>query len=787
MNDRCLLLNVLLVLALHCPAAANELTNPGLENPAAERLAGWTPYGRGYALDATAAHSGKFSVQCEVNSSQDGAGIVQVIRYDRPDKRPIIVGGWSKAEGVGGGGDYSVYLDVIHDDGTPWWGMIAAWPRGSHDWQYTAEVYHPEKPIREIRTHVFLRHTTGKVWFDDLFIHRGGLHATRVRLMSDFPRSAHGQRIRARLTEPSDWRCELLDAGGRQIDASQGHGEAIAWDWLERPNLQIAALRLTGQARGGERLDLTVPASLPKRPENPVTDGYVVWWENSMRKVYPTEFPPSEKRAEATLALARNESEGLQLALTTADRLTLRNVRVSCGALTNERGEAFPSKAIEPHLVGYIYVETPSGHPAAPSMANWCPEVLLPARPFDVPGGRTQTVWINFRATDAMSPGTYRGRIVATPDNAPAVEMPISVRVRRFTLPQSCRMKTAFALMDGFTRAAYGEITPSLRRQCIDLMLSHRLNPDDISRTEPPAVADLLYAKERGLNTFNIVNLIPEPKGKPLWSCYAELKDYPADFNEDLARRLDGCLAELRKHGLSKMAYFYGFDERGPEYDDLIKGICKFLKERYPEVSTFTTAGYMYQKRRQTPPEYQDSMDWYCPLTPLYDAELSARLRRQGKQVWWYVCCGPQHPYANFASMDYPSIEGRLLGWMTYGYQADGLLFWHVNLWHPNRVIDSSGPYLDWKPTCVVNMTGDGCLTYPTPAGPVSSIRLENIRDGLEDYDYLALLGDARGREVAKRYVDRLVKSMTDFSRDPAALTAVRNEIADQIEGAEQR
>jgi hypothetical protein len=31
-------------------------------------------------------------------------------------------------------------------------------------------------------------------------------------------------------------------------------------------------------------------------------------------------------------------------------------------------------------------------------------------------------------------------------------------------------------------------------------------------------------------------------------------------------------------------------------------------------------------------------------------------------------------------------------------------------------------------------------------------------------------------------YVDRLVKTMTDFSRDPAVLAAVRNEIADRIE-----
>jgi len=43
------------------------------------------------------------------------------------------------------------------------------------------------------------------------------------------------------------------------------------------------------------------------------------------------------------------------------------------------------------------------------------------------------------------------------------------------------------------------------------------------------------------------------PQGKPLWTCYAKLNEYPEDFNEDLARRLDGYVAQLRKHELSKL------------------------------------------------------------------------------------------------------------------------------------------------------------------------------------------------------------------------------------------
>lgn len=134
--------------------------------------------------------------------------------------------------------------------------------------------------------------------------------------------------------------------------------------------------------------------------------------------------------------------------------------------------------------------------------------------------------------------------------------------------------------------------------------------------------------------------------------------------------------------------------------------------------------------------------------------------------------------------MDYPTIEARLLTWMTYGCEADGLLYWHVNWWGDNQVIDWQSPYIDgWESTRFGGMTGDGTLTYPTSAGPVSSIRLENIRDGLEDYDYLSLLADAKGRDEAMKHVASLVKSMTEFTREPGELSRALEAIGDRIEG----
>jgi hypothetical protein len=65
---------------------------------------------------------------------------------------------------------------------------------------------------------------------------------------------------------------------------------------------------------------------------------------------------------------------------------------------------------------------------------------------------------------------------------------------------------------------------------------------------------------------------------------------------------------------------------------------------------------------------------------------------------------------------------------------------------------------------------------------PVESIRLKLIREGLEDYEYLALLKKSRGQKAADHYVDMLVRTAYDYDQDPKKLYAVREEIARQLD-----
>ncbi len=217
------------------------------------------------------------------------------------------------------------------------------------------------------------------------------------------------------------------------------------------------------------------------------------------------------------------------------------------------------------------------------------------------------------------------------------------------------------------------------------------------------------------------------------------------------------------------------------------------LKEALPGVPVSTTA-YDHEFGVDTP---LDVMDWFTPLTPKFDPAKAAASRKAGHQVWWYICCGPHAPFANMF-IECPAIEGRLLmGAQSVRMRPDGFLYYQISIWNSRKCI-TSGPYTDWDPRSWTRYHGDGSWTCVGPGGrPLPTVRLENFRDGLEDFAYAQLLErklaaradkndswSRRARELLA--VPRTVMdSMTNYTDDPAAVYDWRDGMADLLEAAE--
>jgi hypothetical protein len=104
-------------------------------------------------------------------------------------------------------------------------------------------------------------------------------------------------------------------------------------------------------------------------------------------------------------------------------------------------------------------------------------------------------------------------------------------------------------------------------------------------------------------------------------------------------------------------------------------------------------------------------------------------------------------------------------------------------------------PKVPWVANAFRNYNGDGYLLYPgADLKPLSSIRLEALRDGLEDYEYLWTLDSLLRHAVEKRVggsavagawalliLDGLVKPNGSSSLEPGDYVAYRRQLAEAI------
>lgn len=121
----------------------------------------WGDYEQGAAREGAV-------IVCDNGGDSGGRrGASQVVVLNQTEPEPIIASVESRCEGVSGspGADYSLYLDLVHADGTPLWGQSAAFDTGTHDWQQRQVVIVPSKPVRQVSAYLLLRGRAGKAWF----------------------------------------------------------------------------------------------------------------------------------------------------------------------------------------------------------------------------------------------------------------------------------------------------------------------------------------------------------------------------------------------------------------------------------------------------------------------------------------------------------------------------------------------------------------------------------------------------------------------------------------------
>jgi hypothetical protein len=187
------------------------------------------------------------------------------------------------------------------------------------------------------------------------------------------------------------------------------------------------------------------------------------------------------------------------------------------------------------------------------------------------------------------------------------------------------------------------------------------------------------------------------------------------------------------------------------------------------------------------------AVDIWCPLFSLHRQESAAKRQALGESVWTYtaLCQGQPTPWWH---IDFPLLNYRVPAWMAWRDGMKGLLYWggmtywretddpwtHAPAYSGNGALQQGGKGLVFN--------GEGSLVYPARAvgydGIVASMRLKALRDSIQDYEYLAILGRLGQAEAAQKIVRSLTESFFQWDKDASAYERARSRLAGIIAAA---
>jgi len=541
-----------------------------------------------------------------------------------------------------------------------------------------------------------------------------------------------------------------------------------------------------------------------------------VWWCEATWKVAKQRAVPDSESVAATLSAAKNDFQAVQVVVRPTKEL--RQLTATASDLRGPNGAVIPAKDISILQVYYHYVHTTTDRTG---VIDWWPDALPPLdKPLDLAAGQNQPLWILVHVTKDAAAGDYAGSVKLKAEGWTAT-VPVRLHVWSFALPEQNHIATAFG---GGLEENYLQLkTEADKRRALDLLwqgfADHRLSPQNplpfdpiqvkfVFDADPPRV-DIDFtafdaAMARAIEKYHFTHFNVPIQGMD--GRLGPFKEGTPEYQALFASQVQQIEKHLREKGWLDMVYLYCWDEPGRDIYAMVQAGVAKLKKYAPGLNTFITLN-------RADSSLDGLFDIRCPVSPHYNQAVADARRADGVKYWWYICCGPKAPFCS-TFIDHPAAELRTWLWQTWQRNIVGILIWHTTFWRA-RPDGPADPYED--PMCYVVHpmerryygNGDGRFFYPplkaalpgksgsdpVVGPPVSCIRVEMLREGIEDYEFLWLLRDLIGKkraslsaEQARTYEallqvpEEITSNMTTFTTDARPLDARRAAIAEAIE-----
>lgn len=504
---------------------------------------------------------------------------------------------------------------------------------------------------------------------------------------------------------------------------------------------------------------------------------------DSLQRVKVADTVPPNGSAFASLAAAGNEYQAFQIVIN-GGAAGYRNVSVDLTTpFTGAQCGAIPVRLYREH---YITITNPSHHGDGGAKAGVYPDALIPfvnpftgapirggqypSAPFDVAAGQNQPVYAEVYVPDGTPAGVYSGVVTVSRDGGVTLaQVPMTLTVWGFSLPKKPTLRSSFHAYDSDhalgPAAYYGYANGSREHLSMavamdEAMIAHRIIPESPINTSfqvnsqghlvqdsvvAPKVDALLARPE--YSDFSVNLGLHSPFADPLSRDRARTLTYLNDVYQWLSSR--GYLEKTWFRTTDEPSAVSDFQTAANFADLIHQGNSNFAVGITTAFDTPYLATYLV-----------GHLNILMMHNTFYDPAFVAARQAAGDRVWSYtaVVQNTANP-TPYWQIEFPLLNYRIMPWINYRYGLEGLLYWTTDKW--NEVLARGGSM--WTDPCSLNdsgtcFNGDGNLFYPgkevnyvvpanaygssTPAavfGPIASLRVKALRDGMEDYELLAL------------------------------------------------
>ena len=492
--------------------------------------------------------------------------------------------------------------------------------------------------------------------------------------------------------------------------------------------------------------------------------------ENLMKDV---EYPELMAERDSTVRMycVRNDVETSQLMITPT--VDIASFDFVMGDLKNENGDILSAENFK--LYAAWYVEVMESY-IQDIYSGYYPDALVPLENYKmrnenfIHAGQNQSLWFEASIPEDQASGIYTGIGELDLDGI-KYEVPVEVTVYDAALPNANNMPTLFGVWYDYIAQGEGTYSAELANAYYDFLLSKRISPMKADPTK------WVLGTEYDAFIDWLVDFAAENPMVPSYSLPYAMENYELGLtvNAEGVNKLLTQMAErnieLRESGnedidLFKKAIFYlggVIDEPSGSGIQRVRDCDKiitdaklmvadtYFKDKYPDLyescinlrHLVTTA---YTQDLIGTDEVGGVQTW-CGQAHTWHTEaqreqLQIRCestdRTGGENTWWYTCEQPRKPFVNF-HMDDDVLNGRTICWMMFEYDVEGMIYWAINWYNSDDVWTTPVNYL--------NAVGDGMMCYPGSKygifGPISTMRLENLREGEEDYECLLMIENA--------------------------------------------